>query len=681
MTAPTSVLCGQGSREQHHFSLKLQSQKTSCLKCHRRGDLLVCSNWDCPVVVHESCMPSVARFDDSGGFYCPYCLYKQSLVECHQAKEKVLLANKALINFLDTRTRIDAGPTEHFRSLKRKKPDAPSVFKKKDGATVQCKEVHQPMQLKGGHQDNCPFLETLSGNQQESRPTRYNCMRRGSPAKNDEKSDSKSNDIGDCGIADKSQVKPSKSSVLPTREDVMLVTPNSTNKHGETAKTVSGSFKKGVEREQRQTDPQETPRCLTNNNTLEVNEEPCKGNDSALQDGCYVKTQVLDTFDRSDETREVFSRTHEECRNTTGVYPMRKERNSFPQRGFGESTIKYLEIEQTVERYHDRVVERIQTQEETKETSVCCMRDNDAIMINGKPDGMCDNAYKDDDPVLRQRMVNTGNDSQDVGVGKNLCQRTDEEQTILKSPKPACYTKKDNDTVIHEKSGNSNKNIEETSKPVEQYNNGRVEKVQTHEESQKDCYGSAGEIKALQDATRENNAAVTHELGILASRRTETKDSLEKNHDIVVEMEQTQTKRRSNRNNDKKEMAVESDVQNCSSSHCGMTNDGNSRVNSKNKSPQITRNGSLSVSAEEFGSADESSNNVYLERGSYTVPKRKMQKNLKNDIQHGKLSGISKNEGESRHKVESIKQILFAASGQLFCLLRDVGSYHGQQKK
>ncbi|XP_021746140.1 uncharacterized protein LOC110712020 isoform X1 [Chenopodium quinoa] len=609
------------------------------------GDLLVCSNWDCPIVVHESCMLSVARFDDSGGFYCPYCLYKESLVECHQAKEKVLLANKALINFLDTRTRIDAEPTKNSRSLKRKKPDAPLIFKNKDGAMVECNEVHQPMQLGGGHLDNSQFLETLSGNQQESRPTRGNCIGKGSPAKNDEKLDNKSNDIGDSGITDKSQVKSSKSSVLPTKEYIMLVTQNPTNEHGQTAKTVLGSLEKGVEREQWQTDPQETPWCMTNS-TLEVNEEPCKGNDSALQDGCYVETQVLDTFDRPGETREGFSMTHEECRNTTDVHPMRKERNSFPQRGLGKSTIKHLEIEQTMEIYHD-------------------IRDDNAIVITGKPDGICDCAYKDDDPVLRQRIINSGNNSQDAGVGKYQSQRADEERTNLKSPiSPACYTKKDNDTVIHEKSGNSNKKIEETSKPVDQYNNGQVEKVQTHEESQKDCYGSAGEIKiqvkALQDdvyTTRENNAAVTHELGILASKHSETKDSLEKNHDRVAKMEQPQTKRRSTRNNDKKEMAEESDVENCSSSHCGMTNDGKTRVNSQNNSPQITRNGSLSVSAEEFGSADESSNTEYLERGSYAVPKRKMQKNLKNDIQHGKFSGISKNEGESRHKVESIKQI------------------------
>ncbi|KNA17523.1 hypothetical protein SOVF_079240 isoform A [Spinacia oleracea] len=751
----------------------MKSQKISCLKCHKRGDTLVCNNWDCPIAVHESCMSFAARFDDTGSFYCPYCLYKKSLVECNQAKANALLANRALVSFMDMRTKNDAG---HFKSLKRKEPDVPTNIKKRDDAKVDFNGLHQPMQVEGGHHDDSHLRDTVFGNQQQAGPRRGHCLSKGSAAKDDgnltkychvsvkevekykcgrleevqtqacltkadstienhEKSSNKSDrmlcddhfmkmkikkklenagpphEIGDCRIEDEEKllVKLANSAVCSTREDTVFLAQKSrnlTNELEETTKTVEGCFNSGEEREQTQTEFQETPRCLAITNTLEITENLFMGTDCSFQDDCSVRTRVVENFDRPEETVEdLIGRTDKgERKVNDAVHSTRNDSQSLPQGGLGNSTINHLKIKQTMERYDDRLVEKVQTQKEPEETSVCCIKEDSSVVIKGKCDGINDSAYQDGYSVVRQMMVNSGNPNQYVGVGKYQRRRTDEGQTNFKSPiKPSYSTKKGNEPVKPEKSGSPIKENKETSKPVEQHYNGQVEKEQTQEESQegcvcltkediaaiteeleevkdsvledkmvknsenadqtaeigKDCYGSAGGIKtqrkALQDVHRpsENNAEVKHELGNLTRKHLVTKKTFKGYHGAVAEIKQTPTNLRSSRDDDIKVMVEESDTENYTSSHCGRTEEGK------------TRNEKVPVSCEEFSSADESSNTNYLGHGNHAARKKKMKTNLKNNV-HGNFSENSDNEvkehelpthGESRYKVESIKQI------------------------
>lgn len=63
--------------------------------------MLVCSQTDCPVSVHVTCIGSEPKFDDSGNFFCPYCAYKRALKKTRELREKAILAKKALSSFLD----------------------------------------------------------------------------------------------------------------------------------------------------------------------------------------------------------------------------------------------------------------------------------------------------------------------------------------------------------------------------------------------------------------------------------------------------------------------------------------------------------------------------------------------------------------------------------------------------
>ncbi|KAG5551431.1 hypothetical protein RHGRI_009749 [Rhododendron griersonianum] len=72
-----------------------------CIKCDKGGKLLVCSDSNCPLAVHEECMHCSARFDSMGNFYCPYCSYKRAMLETRKARKKAMLAKKALSVFLD----------------------------------------------------------------------------------------------------------------------------------------------------------------------------------------------------------------------------------------------------------------------------------------------------------------------------------------------------------------------------------------------------------------------------------------------------------------------------------------------------------------------------------------------------------------------------------------------------
>ncbi|XP_007028829.2 PREDICTED: uncharacterized protein LOC18599003 isoform X1 [Theobroma cacao] len=77
------------------------TEQKFCVKCNKNGQVLVCSSSGCPLVVHESCLGSPARFDDKGNFYCPFCVCSVSITKYLEAKDKTSLARKELDAFLE----------------------------------------------------------------------------------------------------------------------------------------------------------------------------------------------------------------------------------------------------------------------------------------------------------------------------------------------------------------------------------------------------------------------------------------------------------------------------------------------------------------------------------------------------------------------------------------------------
>lgn len=83
-----------------------------CIKCDNGGNLLFCSDSNCPLAVHEECMHCSAQFDSLGNFYCPYCSHKRAMLETRKAREKAMLAKKALSAFLDEGMKQTVGDTK-----------------------------------------------------------------------------------------------------------------------------------------------------------------------------------------------------------------------------------------------------------------------------------------------------------------------------------------------------------------------------------------------------------------------------------------------------------------------------------------------------------------------------------------------------------------------------------------
>ncbi|XP_017981924.1 PREDICTED: uncharacterized protein LOC18591106 isoform X2 [Theobroma cacao] len=81
-------------------------EQNLCFKCIKSGRVLVCSSNDCPIVVHESCFGTPARFDDKGNFRCPYCAYSVSISQYLEAKGKVTLAREELCAFMELFAKI-----------------------------------------------------------------------------------------------------------------------------------------------------------------------------------------------------------------------------------------------------------------------------------------------------------------------------------------------------------------------------------------------------------------------------------------------------------------------------------------------------------------------------------------------------------------------------------------------
>ncbi|KAK9036519.1 hypothetical protein V6N11_078516 [Hibiscus sabdariffa] len=72
-----------------------------CVECKSRsGEVLFCSENDCPLAFHEACMTWKPELDDMGKFYCPYCLYKQEITRFKELRKKFMLAEEGVYNFI-----------------------------------------------------------------------------------------------------------------------------------------------------------------------------------------------------------------------------------------------------------------------------------------------------------------------------------------------------------------------------------------------------------------------------------------------------------------------------------------------------------------------------------------------------------------------------------------------------
>ncbi|GLT41072.1 hypothetical protein SLA2020_151620 [Shorea laevis] len=81
-----------------------------CILCKRGGNqLLHCSEYGCPIGLHEVCMETRPTFDEMGHFYCPCCWYRRALLKTEQLRRKVMLAKRDLLNFIGSKLASENG--------------------------------------------------------------------------------------------------------------------------------------------------------------------------------------------------------------------------------------------------------------------------------------------------------------------------------------------------------------------------------------------------------------------------------------------------------------------------------------------------------------------------------------------------------------------------------------------
>lgn len=157
MAVPVEKSRGFGARDINvqEDCLKINwIEKDVCIKCERDGKLLICCDIGCPIAVHEKCMGCRPKFDDMGNFYCPYCSYKRAVAESSQAREKAMLAKKALSIFIDQGV-IDANPQKEKIVTTKRKKFTLSIFAENDNENMMESDAfqNQCVPLEEGHQE------------------------------------------------------------------------------------------------------------------------------------------------------------------------------------------------------------------------------------------------------------------------------------------------------------------------------------------------------------------------------------------------------------------------------------------------------------------------------------------------------------------------------------------------
>lgn len=181
------------------------TEKEVCIKCDEGGNLLICSDCNCPLAVHEECMHCSARFDSMGNFYCPYCSYKRATIETRKARKKAMLAKKALSVFLD-KGMMNGDPwKQKAERVWRKEPSPSTVVGDKEHDDTRNR-------LDGDAVDN--HSVQIEENQREDRfdpgirTSKYFCKCVEASAANEQNDNVRPNDSGQHKIVIEQQIHP-----------------------------------------------------------------------------------------------------------------------------------------------------------------------------------------------------------------------------------------------------------------------------------------------------------------------------------------------------------------------------------------------------------------------------------------------------------------------------------------
>ncbi|XP_073304058.1 uncharacterized protein [Primulina huaijiensis] len=140
------------------------SEINLCIKCEEGQNLLVCSENDCLLAVHEKCMGCPARFDDAGNFYCPHCFHKQAVRESRQAWENAMSKKRALSVFemvgsktnLEEKTRVEANGLNLSEGGEDVSMAAFHVGERAQGSDVLHQSVGTDKDAQGSIRGECP---------------------------------------------------------------------------------------------------------------------------------------------------------------------------------------------------------------------------------------------------------------------------------------------------------------------------------------------------------------------------------------------------------------------------------------------------------------------------------------------------------------------------------------------
>ncbi|KAJ8424199.1 hypothetical protein Cgig2_029971 [Carnegiea gigantea] len=384
MTTRSSVVYGQGFEGVPNLPIKKFSKKSSCLKCHAGGDVLVCSNGDCPIVVHRSCMSCIAWLNDSGSFWCPYCLYRRSIIECHQAKEKVLMARNALSCFLDLQLGNTGNP-ENSKS-KRKRPDG-SMQNITNATCIRVETTKTACQnrlVEGDHHNGNFKYCTLASEPLAAGPPRTH-----------------SSSWGQWAAA-----KESESLTKKAQENLHTVEADQCRSDGSN--------------EQMEEERQETfGRLNKMDTTIDVNGESKEGNFSPIQNDSFASHEevISDNAEEFAEIRNHYSRADE--RQKIASHLMGDESVLVTHEESGKLTEKHQENLKIVEGLHEGA-ETTQKQSNPQETCKCFTR-KDNMMERHEQYDMGNGDVVQDNVVRSQMEAHLKDTVQPTGaIGKTL---------------------------------------------------------------------------------------------------------------------------------------------------------------------------------------------------------------------------------------------------------------------
>lgn len=152
------ILPPQKVQKQEDFLKMDLIEQEICIKCDKGGKLLICSESGCLIAVHENCMGCLPRFDDVGNFCCPYCLYRQATAETCAARERALLAEKALLIYMDKEKNKDNQNKQKTGTAKGKEPASSTA-----AGNLRCGESENRMKSNNIRNQSAQLEKTPNG--------------------------------------------------------------------------------------------------------------------------------------------------------------------------------------------------------------------------------------------------------------------------------------------------------------------------------------------------------------------------------------------------------------------------------------------------------------------------------------------------------------------------------------